>query len=352
MAVLFMEGWDGRPPPTSVAEVIPAPTIPLAANATNGREGGGSARHNYERPAAHNRGLKVEVNTSSPDLWIGVWFKWPNTHAVPDSHTRIVVIYIDGSPALSFGFANSTSTSDRYAFIESPPDLDDVPAATPDHISESVDVPVTSGVHFIFHIERGETGGTATVYVEGEPLLVADDIAGLASGEGPVEHVLYNGRGTRTNTTNQQVDFDDLWIATENYGNARIVLMVPEADGHYADGTPSSGSDLFDMLDDVPPNDSTDVTLDVDERMSFVMDDSALAALAAMRLGAIQIEPRFEGPASVTAFARIDGTDYDLDGFTNPSTDRATGRIISEANPAATNLWGGSFDGIELGVRT
>lgn len=350
MAVLFMEGWDGQADPADIGDVTTGTNIDVT-NGTNGRESSRALNISYRRPDGHARGLLVPVDGSTDDLWAGLWAKWQNVAGGAEYITRLLVLYIGETPVLSLNYY-ATTGADRGAMLDVNPDMNALPPEIPDHIGDTGLGNSGTGVHLLMHVERGESAGIVRVWVDGTLGLVATGITELAQSAGAISSVLWTARSRWTDNNSSRAYLDDLWVGTQNYGDARIVLMVPDADGFHQDGTPSTGSDRFALLDDVPPNDSTHVTLAADEQMSFVMDDSALAALSALRLGAIQIEPRFSGPATVTAFARIAGTDYDLDSYNNSTGDVGTGRIISDDNPAAVALWGGSFTGIELGVRT
>ena len=327
MTVYWMEGFDPQHPPSQIfANLIGSPV-----NVDGGRGGG----RRIELPSESGGGV-FDVLDTAGEVWIG-WHGTLNTstssnkgfimHVFTDgaeTTAAVELLVVEDSQNIGFRFdqpIHTTSTAVREEIT--------VGANTPNPANEYV---------WQLRLRRGETEGEVAIFRDGEMVAEVTDVAQLADSEGPITGFgSYHAR--RPSSGGPNLFLNDWWVADENLGDARVVTIVPDADGFHTDGTPSEGSTLFDLLNDSPPDDGTTVTMGADETVTFEMDTSELAAVSALRCAAVMVQPRFSGPSNLDLVARIDGTDHMLGDVEVSSTDKRTSRFISEADPSTTERW-------------
>ena len=333
MTVYFMDGFD---PQHAVAEITSA-TSGTVANSDGGRGGGRELRVSRDAVAI------FPPDSIEGETWFGGFTRIVSNF--PNSGVRHCWfgVFLDGETTqsvLSIHIARTTSSTTAYA-IEIRVGQDLVGTLEGSYSGESflsaAEVFPTAGAAWQLRLVRGASDGSFEFYLDGSLLLSGSGIAELAATEGPVTS--FGMRNLASGTSAVIFGYDDLWVADENLGDARIVALTPDADGFHSDGAPSSGSDNFAMLNEQPPSDATFVTFGAGDRDTYEMDDSELAAVSALRCAAIMLQPRFPGPASVEGVARIGGTDYDLGDTVALDSSQAVGRIISHANPDTVDLW-------------
>lgn len=352
--LLYMEGCDGittvaadsaevlldRPWTTTTA---PDTTNGMPFVVTGGHAGGRAMRIHAARSGNHDRGLRLNVQNENADLWVGWWWRL-NTSGL---HVRILVLYVDGVAVWSV--QNQSNNGTIYSVLN--PDMSGV--AELEDAAESI---VTTGTQvndecrFRVHVRREASEGTVDLYLDGD-LIISDTFAAIAAGAGPID-VLFNGRSSITNSSNFSSDYDELWVAESDYGEPRIIVLRPDADGTYTDGTLSTGTDAFAILNQDLNVTTEDVTLAGGDKLTMEIDAAQLATLNALNAAAIQVDIYTEGPTSVDAIHRLGGTDYNLGTVNQPAAGTATGRLLLFTNPAT----GGSFvpsdfEGGEFGME-
>lgn len=299
----------------------------------------------------HARGIYLFDEFAGDEVWFGGWINQGGAAAFTETLTgRRWVLYVGGTPVVAL-VANSTG--EGFAGIKINPNMDALPVEKSEWDAEWAGIGGDEPHHFIMRVLRDDADGSVQLIVDGTVLGTVSGVAGLAKGD-PIRWLVGGRiRDASTTSSDRLAYFTDLWVGDRNYGDARIVTISPDADGFHTDGTLSTGVDGFALVNDIPFDDATYITLGADERRSFEYDTSEVTALSALNLGAIQIEPAITGPSAVETFARIDGTDHDLGEAANPGVPATYLRVISSANPVTEDLWKGDDLGdIEFGVRT
>lgn len=347
--LIYMEGFDGVQSVGVIAEspLAEFPTgtshLTMTSSWTQGT-GRGLEVNGSSGPSDHNRGLRINAQDESEDLWAGLWF----TARFSGLVHRLLVLYVDDVPV----WAVLVDRDANEAFTMMPPDMN---ARAPANSSGAESVAsVTSfasgdGQTCRVHVHREASDATVTVFWSGEPIMV-DTVPALALGAGPID-VLFNGR-LDTTTPGRETFFDDLWVAGSDYGDARIVVLKPEADGTYNDGVPSTGSDLHSILSQQLGVTSQHVGFSGGDKATFDLDTTPLDELSALNAAAIQVDVYMTGPSTLKAIHRLAGSDYDLGDLSQPGGSAARASLMLFTNPAT----GGSFlpsdfEGGEFGVQ-
>ena len=146
----------------------------------------------------------------------------------------------------------------------------------------------------------------------------------------------------------REAAFDDLTICDGTgtshntyLGDMRVDTVVPKANGTTTDFTPASGTQNWENLDDIPPDDdtTTNTSTTLGARDSFLMAD--LPALNSPISGVqLTVSARKDdaGTRQVGIFARVGGTDYD--GTTAaPGTAFQMIRHVWAQNPETATDW-------------
>ena len=144
------------------------------------------------------------------------------------------------------------------------------------------------------------------------------------------------------------IQYDDLTICDGTgpshntyLGDMRVDTVVPKANGTTTDFTPASGTQNWENLDDIPPDDdtTTNTSTTLGARDSFLMAD--LPALNSPISGVqLTVSARKDdaGTRQVGIFARVGGTDYD--GTTAaPGTAFQMIRHVWAQNPSTLADW-------------
>lgn len=155
--------------------------------------------------------------------------------------------------------------------------------------------------------------------------------------------------------------FDDLYICDQSgsanndfLGDCRVDLLVPNEDGSYADGTPSTGTDHYACVDERPPSNSDYVTLaSVGDRDSYGFTD--LPALSPATIYGVQANAYWykddAGSRSAAVFARSGTTDEDRSSIVLPSS-AVYRKEIFEVDPDTSSAWTQSgVNAAEFGVK-
>ena len=135
--------------------------------------------------------------------------------------------------------------------------------------SETFVLPV--GIYSYLEVKLTVHGaaGAWVARVNGVEVLNETGLDTQATGNSFANQVRFGGPGSGSQTTDKR--YDDIVImdsvdATSTQGapfndflgDIRVDALMPEADGDSSDFTPSTGTDNYAMVDEVPPNDDTD----------------------------------------------------------------------------------------------
>lgn len=127
--------------------------------------------------------------------------------------------------------------------------------------SGSITFPISSWTHVQCRLLHHATAGKIQVYAEG--ILELDvDIATAISGSAQIDYLRIQ---TPNHVGYPTFFMDDFWVDDSGYpGNLRAEALLPTADAALADWLLSSGSDMFDLVDEVPFNDGNYLYTEID----------------------------------------------------------------------------------------
>jgi hypothetical protein len=144
--------------------------------------------------------------------------------------------------------------------------------------------------------------------------------------------------------------------ATNNnfLGDCRIDTILPSGDGTYTDGTPSTGTAHYAVVDENPPNTSDYISMDVvDQRDSYTYPD--LPPLSASTVHAVQINPFWlkddAGTRSAATFA-LNGGGNTTGATVALTTSALFSPQIYETDPDTGTAWTqATVNSAEFGTR-
>lgn len=127
--------------------------------------------------------------------------------------------------------------------------------------------------------------------------------------------------GKMANADAITLDIDDLYVcdgsggASDDFlGDVAVDAIYPNGAGTHSDGTPSTGSDQYAVVDETPMNGDTDYNTlaAVSDRDSFAFPNAPVASATILGVQ-VKIQARLDsgGTAGLKASTRIGGTDYD-----------------------------------------
>lgn len=205
----------------------------------------------------------------------------------------------------------------------------------------------------------GPGGGEVTLRIDGDIVIEIEEVDTRPGGGADVDR-LY----TNYNSSGFGLVVDDLTIndtsgsAQTSYPNGtRYVRMDVDGDGNYSQWDPSSGTDHYALVDEIPPDDADyNSTTVAAERDSYTLQNTGAAGLPAgvTIVTAQQIVYVSEDVASantVDTFVRLAGADDD-DGLTHtlPLTMERREGAIRHEKPGG-GAWGASdLDSLEIGI--
>ena len=314
-----------------------------------GRGANGRVMSQYaERTGAHKRGARINVQDESEHLWVGFWHQ----HSVGETDVlRMLVLWVDDVAVWAL---YHTSNGDGVLGSKTSPDMDNPPPAW-STLEPSLDVvasaDVTVPAHLRVHVHREAASGSVQVWSGEDLLLTHTGIAGLALPDGPLD-VHLNGRSSSTGSSSNLARWDDVWVANSDYGDARIVVARPDADGFHTDGVPSTGTDLHALVSDGQPDEDTYITFSGGDIATFEMDTAELEELNPLRAAAVRFDARMTGPSTVDVVHRLGGSDHVVAELSNPDSAAATVSVLAFTNPATGASFALSdFQGGEFGVE-
>jgi len=161
------------------------------------------------------------------------------------------------------------------------------------------------------------------------------------------------------------IDIDDWYINDGNgsvnndfIGNITVEALIPTSDGNETDFTPSTGSDHYAVVDEVPPNSSDYITADTAGRRDTFGCSNLSYINREVKGVYVEYACKNEGIADneMRSVTRVNGTTYDgaTTGLTVPigqATYRTIGQSFDE-NPDTSNAWSVSeVNAAEFGVK-
>lgn len=195
-------------------------------------------------------------------------------------------------------------------------------------------------------IEANATAGHVSAYLNGELVAFADGLT-----IDPAAQLLVSGTN-RVSQTNRATAHEDVWAATENLGDARIVPVQPDAAGNAAEWAPSDGvSPNWELVSGIPPDLAEYVSTDTDgARDSLGVEalfsdpdrPEVLAVIPTVRASKTDSVEREISAGLRVGTTYYDGTPVAIDGT-------VAARHILEQNPDTLADWQPSeIDGVEV----
>jgi hypothetical protein len=333
MALLFVDGFDhyATADCTKKYDVVETTGATFSINSTAGRRGTGGFVARASSGASASRLIKNIPN--SEILIAGFAFKTtvaPTANSVffrfSDGNNlqggliltpTLDIVLANNAGALPGGTSSTTIALNTFVYIE-------VKFKFADSISTGDCVLRINGVE-VANATSGDTQLTANAYA---------NRAGLG---------LTNAGGFAHTVT-----FDDFYIcdttgSTNNsfLGDCRVDTLRPDADGFYLDGTPSTGSDHYVLVDETTPNTSDYIDLAaIGDRDSYGFEN--LTPLSTRVVYGVQANAALAkddgGTRLAGVFARSGTTDADK-GEVALSTDYLYTSAVFETDPNTGTGW-------------
>jgi hypothetical protein len=130
-------------------------------------------------------------------------------------------------------------------------------------LAESSDAAISFDVYQYFEIKCtiDSSSGTVQVRVDGADVIPATgSLNTQQAGSGGAQKLLWHSWSNGVNT-----DYDDLYLCDTSgasfndfLGDIKVDPVFPDADGNYSQFTPSTGTDHYDVIDDVGPGGLTE----------------------------------------------------------------------------------------------
>jgi hypothetical protein len=306
MALLFMDGFDHYATADCTKKydfIETAGTTFLITSNAGRRSTGGFVARASSGGSAHSRLHKNIPNSSV--VYVGVAVKF----STAPSSNAFIIRFVDGTtfqsgiyitPTMHIGISNAAGTGLTGGLSANPISVNtfvyvEAKMTIANSISTDDCILRVNGVQ-VASATAGDTQSTANAYATRISI-------GAGSGDGFAH--------TAT--------FDDFYIcdatgSTNNnfLGDCIVETIRPNADGFYTDGTPSTGSSHYELVDDTVPNLSDYVTLpDVGDRDSFGFTN--LTPLSSRVVYGVQANAAVAkddaGSRSVATFTRSGTTD-------------------------------------------
>jgi hypothetical protein len=347
MALLFMDGFDHYATADAVRKytIVEPNGATFQINSSAGRRGTGAFLARASSGGGTNSRLSIEVENSETII-VGFAFRINTT---PTANSYILSL-LDGT-TLQAGVVVTPAM--KIALVGSNTILPDSTSST---------TLATNTFYYIeakIKISNSVSPGECVLRINGV------EEASATSGDTQVSANAYANRvrlgiGTEGGFAHTGT-FDDYYVCNTSgsvnnnfLGDCRVDVIRPNADGFYGDGTPSSGSDRFAVVNDTTPNTTDFVTLsDIGDRDSYEFQDltplSTRVVYGVQTLAAVAKDDG--GTRQVAALARSGATDSvgpDL----ALSVDYRYARHLLQTDPNTSGLWTqSSVNNAEFGVE-
>jgi hypothetical protein len=316
---------------TSLVTTDVTPTI----SAGNGRNGTASLR----MPATANANPKGYVRSTLPvsgtSFAMGFGFNVPTAGsvriaAIQDATVNQLCLRLNADMTMSIirgadgdtvlGTTSASLTTSTYSYIEWKGTIHNSAGSVELRFNETV-VLTVSGV------DTQATGNTSW--------------NGIGLGLNP-GYAFVNGY-------NAVIDFDDYYINDGSgsapwngyYGDVRVGLLKPTAEGATINLTPSTGTDNSANVDDASPNGDTDYnsTVNIGDKDTYVMNDLPVSGVAVYGIKvSLYARKTDAGASDVAPVTRHGSTDYD--GASSPlDTTYRFHQFIQMVNPGTSAQW-------------
>jgi hypothetical protein len=209
---------------------------------------------------------------------------------------------------------------------------------------ESSDGAISFDVYQYFEIKcTVSSSGTIQVRVDGADVIPATgSLNTQQAGSGGAQKLVWHSWSNGVST-----DYDDLYLCdtggasfNDFLGDIKVDPVFPDADGNYSQFTPSTGTDHYDVIDDVGPtgDDEYNEAATVGYRDSFDITPAGdLPTIYAVKLRSVSRNPD-TGVAEGTPFVRMGGIDYDQSAFTRGDSFEYDDTIMT-ARPDTGGPW-------------
>ena len=302
----------------------------------------------------HDRGGQFDVNESG-DLWVGWRIRAGSGYQASNlgDGIRVALIYVNSVRAIQLVWWEQAAK--RYFQLHDGTESESA-ITDGDNLAQGGTWDGTGERHMKLHVtNRDATGGDVEFYLDGDLMMTATAVPGLATGEGAITGVVWSGRSSNVATqTNRFLRYRDIWIDDAvDVGNAEVALMLPNAQGTYDDGTLTGATSKVDAVSNTPPDLTEFVSIGASDRESYVYDGSAVAASDRLFVSAVQPIPLFDTEVSVDLFTRDGGSDEALATLDSKGSGVDGYRTISIIDPHTSTGWSKAKleSGIEIGCE-
>lgn len=216
--------------------------------------------------------------------------------------------------------------------------------------SDSANLLTLSTWYFIeIVVTVNNTTGTVEVYVDGSKAGWID----LSSQDTQSTANAYANAWGLGGTTAGDIAYDNIYSKSDGtrFGPGAARSYVPDANGAVRQWTPSTGSNDFSVVDEIPPNGDTDYLESTSAGNIVTMGYPAIATTNAIKGLQVLNYARTTSTGSIRGVARIGGTDYFA---TCPALSTSYGYkpAIFELSPDSGVAWTESeIDGAEFGTE-
>ncbi len=220
---------------------------------------------------------------------------------------------------------------------------------------------ISTGTYYFLELLAliSTTVGTATVRLNGTNVtgLVLTGLNNAGSGVGQWTNLKLIG-----NASISELDYDDCYLCDGSgsaplntfLGDIRVDVRMPTADGATAEWTPSTGSDNYAMVDEIPPDGDTtyNSTTVVDNIDTFTVEDAPVVGATILAVQqCTYVKKSDSGTTTIAAVVRSGGTDYDQDNY-NPTTSYAFAVQAIPEDPDTSAAWvEADFNAAEFGYK-
>ena len=213
----------------------------------------------------------------------------------------------------------------------------------------SVNVALSSGWHWLdFHVVYSATVGVVEVWVDNVQLINATGVSTVDNSgySGTLSVYLFGGVG----------EFDDLFVYTPGtrLGDSRIETIVPASDASPNNGTPSTGTSHFGVVDEPRNNTSNYITMANTSGNKEVFGVGAITSTP-VSVWAVKVEALAEksdagsyqlAPLVISGSTENDGTSQQL------TTSYGVQQSIFATDPATSAAWTYSaVNAMKIGVK-
>lgn len=338
MSLLFVDGFDHYATADIAKKWTSLGTVSPVINSTGGRRDSGRMTIGASRAA-----IKTFSNTAS--LVVGFAFRLEESVGT----ARRIAAFYDSSTIQAEIVLNTNNTFSV---------LRNGTAVTNGTSTEAISLNVYYYLEWKITIANSIASDSCVVRLNGSPIINVSAGQDLQATANAYANSFMLGSNSSSAPT---CSYDDFYLCDQSgstnndfLGDCRVDTIYPDADGFYSDGTPSTGSDNYAMVDETPVSTTDYVTLsNVNDKDTYSFQP--LDALAGQLVYGVQVNAAADkddaGSRSAATFVRSGSTDDEGSGV-GLSTTYTFVRDIYEEDPDTSAAWTQSgINSAEFGLK-